>query len=177
MLPSNAVLSSSRDCLAVADEGTALVRHVGNKSPTTQDRFPGDRNPQQHSCENLQISQERKGWGTKKKHACRCKNEFSESNTYLDYDTGCCFMWVSHVNGATSLFKNVVQMKVFVPSREEVTRYWRKLNNELPRDFTVHRITFGSSKQRRKRWGSRVACIEREREREREREEIRTGFW
>ena len=25
--------------------------------------------------------------------------------------------------------------KVFVPSREEVTGYWRKMNNEEPRDF------------------------------------------
>jgi len=125
-LPSNAVLSSSRDCLAVADEGTALLRNVGNKSPTTQHRFPGDRNPQQHSCENLKISQERKGWGTKKKHACRCKSGFSESITYLNYDTTCCFMRVSHIKGTTSVFKNVVPRKVFVPGREEVTGYWKK---------------------------------------------------
>lgn len=33
------------------------------------------------------------------------------------------------------MFKNVVPRKVFVPSREEVTGYWRKLNDEEPRDF------------------------------------------
>ena len=116
------VLPSSRECLPVADEGTALLRNVGNKFPTTQHHFPGDRNAQQHSCENLKISQERRGWGgAKKKHSCRCKNEFSENITYWNCDTACWFVWVSRIRGTNSVLENVVPRKCICASREEVT--------------------------------------------------------
>jgi len=48
------------------------------------------------------------------------------------------------------VFENVVPRKVFVPSREEVTGYWRKMNNEEPRDFycASYNIRFVKTKEK-----------------------------
>ena len=122
MLPSNVVLSSSRECLPVADEGTELLRNVGNKFPTTRYYFPCDRNAQQHSCENLKILQERRGGGAKRH--MRAGAIMSSQRISL---TGTVILPVAALCGSLASKEQIqcsrmwCRGKVFVPSREEVT--------------------------------------------------------
>jgi hypothetical protein len=41
------------------------------------------------------------------------------------------------------VFKNKVMRKLFVPTREEVTRQWGGVNNEELYDCTSHQTLFG----------------------------------
>ena len=54
------------------------------------------------------------------------------------------------------VFKNKVLRRIFGPKREEVTREWRKLREEMTDLYSSHNIE-RVTKSRRMRWAGRVA--------------------
>ena len=55
-----------------------------------------------------------------------------------------------------SVFENRVLRRIFGPKREEVTREWRKLREEMTDLYSSHNIE-RVTKSRRMRWAGRVA--------------------
>ena len=55
--------------------------------------------------------------------------------------------------------ENRVSRRIFGPKRDEVTREWRKLNNEELNDLYSPPSIVWVIKSRRMRWAGHVACI------------------
>jgi len=52
-----------------------------------------------------------------------------------NYNFGCCFVWVcnlfAHIEGETLVvFENRTLRRIFRPKKDEVTRQWRKRNDD-----------------------------------------------
>jgi len=56
------------------------------------------------------------------------------------------------------VFENRVLRRIFGPKRDEVTREWRKLHNELD-DLCCSPYIVGMIKLRRIRWAGHITCM------------------
>jgi hypothetical protein len=57
------------------------------------------------------------------------------------------------------VFENRVLRRIFGPTKDEITRDWRKLHNEELHTYSSPNL-IGMMKSRRMRWAGRVACME-----------------